>query len=155
MKRAHDKAVLAECDTCHATGLYIGMLERNGAAVPCNKCGGTGARRINYTPFTGRLPREGVRRVYCSGSDRILDPDRSPGGIPIEEWHGGPVPIGPEIRNYQCPHNWRGFSEIPACSDSPLGGYLCDCPHFGEKHLCWAAYDGQQIRFRGKKEDKP
>ena len=30
-----------ECPTCEGPGVYVGVLEREGAAVICNKCNGT------------------------------------------------------------------------------------------------------------------
>jgi len=31
-----------ECSACKGTGLYVGMAEREGAAVVCSRCKGTG-----------------------------------------------------------------------------------------------------------------
>ena len=34
-----------ECESCKGTGLYVGMAEREGSAVVCHTCKGTGKTR--------------------------------------------------------------------------------------------------------------
>jgi hypothetical protein len=95
-----------ECKDCRGTGLYAGMGERDGAAVVCHCCKGTGKDKITYTEFTGRKDRVGVTRVFetnpgiCVGG---LDLSEF-GGMPIKEWESGlPFPKGSEMRKYVCP----------------------------------------------------
>ena len=58
--------ILAQCQSCGGTGLYRGFAEREGEPVVCITCGGTGAERISYTPFTGRKQKNGVKCVRIS-----------------------------------------------------------------------------------------
>lgn len=38
----HIIKIECECNACKGTGLYVGMAERDGAAVVCYTCKGTG-----------------------------------------------------------------------------------------------------------------
>lgn len=42
------------------------MAEPEGVAVVCLNCNGSGCEKLEYTPFTGRVEREGVRTVRRS-----------------------------------------------------------------------------------------
>jgi DnaJ-class molecular chaperone len=66
------KTILAKCSACSGTGLYEGMCEKSGEPVVCLKCGGTGAEKITYTPYTGRVKRSGVKAVYRSRGTFIV-----------------------------------------------------------------------------------
>lgn len=70
-KKTH---VQAECEACDATGIYRGMAESEGVGVICLVCKGTGAVKIEYTPFTARKRRKDVRQVYRSAGNFIAGP---------------------------------------------------------------------------------
>ncbi len=55
-----------ECGACDGTGLYVGMGERDGAAVVCSRCGGTGKQtnKIEYKTFDGKKERKGMNFSY-------------------------------------------------------------------------------------------
>lgn len=55
-----------ECRSCGGSGVYRGFAEPPGVAVVCLNCDGSGCSKINYTPFTGRKPREGIQEVRRS-----------------------------------------------------------------------------------------
>jgi len=65
-----------QCKACHGTGVYVVMAERDGAAVVCSNCGGTGKYqyRFDYEEFTGRKTRQGVTRVYKQGYGFVIAP---------------------------------------------------------------------------------
>lgn len=67
------KEIKVECRECGGTGLYRGFAEREGTAVVCLRCNGTGCRKIMfevgeiiYTPYLGRKKRQDVHFVYES-----------------------------------------------------------------------------------------
>lgn len=62
----------AECDSCHGTGLYVGFVEREGEAVVCVSCGGTGGQKLSFKPYTGRKGKRGIKKVRF-GSGLIID----------------------------------------------------------------------------------
>jgi hypothetical protein len=64
--------IRTQCSDCGGTGLYSGFMEAKGEAVVCVRCGGSGCRTINYTPFQGRKRRNGITKVRY-GSGLILD----------------------------------------------------------------------------------
>lgn len=64
--------ILAECSSCGGTGLYRGFAEREGEPVICLTCGGTGAEKIQYRPFTGRKGKRGVKCVRIGRSPFIV-----------------------------------------------------------------------------------
>lgn len=58
--------VNVECSSCGGTGLYSGMCEREGTAVVCLTCDGSGCEVISYKPFEGRKRKRGIRSISQS-----------------------------------------------------------------------------------------
>ena len=96
--------VLAECTDCGGTGLYTGFTCHEGATSECEKCKGTGAITISYTPFSKRKEKEGVKRVFANVRWKNVYPDVhefddgsvvdfSQYGCTYEEWKNGEKPI--------------------------------------------------------------
>lgn len=151
------KTVKAECSSCSGTGLYAGMAERDGAAVVCFQCKGTGRKDITYTPFTARKRRTGITRVYKKGTSYVIAPkvidfegigkiDLSKEGVTYEEWLSGVNPK--HIRQLGCPmmtdqsacHGVDGFTDV---CNKLNGGWLsiiptCKCEN---KSACWERFD--------------
>ena len=143
-----------KCKSCGGTGLYIGMAERDGAAVVCHTCKGTGCHkyRYEYEDFTGRAKKPGVVRVYQSnpgicigmGNGHMLEDF---GGISLSDWEMGlPFAHGTENRKYTCPCWWyqcvdyKLKPEWNECNRS-LGRSFSQCPSFGDKAKCWERCD--------------
>ena len=61
-----------QCGECRATGLYVGLMERDGEAVICVRCGGKGWVHLDYKEFTGRKRRNGVTKIRA-GTGWITD----------------------------------------------------------------------------------
>jgi len=55
--------VKAQCSGCNGQGVYHGKAEPRGTAVVCSRCDGAGYETISYIPFTGLMPRKGIKRV--------------------------------------------------------------------------------------------
>ena len=145
----------AECDACGGTGLYRGIGERDGFAVVCHRCKGTGCRsvKINYTPFTVRKEDTHVKRVLeynpgiCVGiNNEGLNLD-SFGGIPYEKWLSGQgFPLGTEMRTYSCPAQWcQNTSNFTRgdWDECELGSFR-GCSHYVKKSMCWERFDIEQ-----------
>ena len=77
--------VQARCDSCEGTGLYQGMMERDGEAVICVNCGGKGYRIAKLTEFSGRKRRNNVTKIR-NGSGTILDDTRNAKWITYDEF---------------------------------------------------------------------
>lgn len=153
------------CQSCKATGLYVGMGERDGAAVVCHTCKGTGkaVHKFEYEDFTGRKRREGVKRVYevnpgiCIGTGKTGEyalPDF--GGMPYGEWiEDKPFKIGMENRKFTCPAWWYQTANYDLKPDwdecnSNLGGTFSGCSEFCNKAKCWKRWDKE---FGNKAKD--
>ncbi len=65
-------SVRCECDACRGSGLYRGFCEGDGEAVVCVRCGGKGWVVIEYTEFTGRKRRKGVKTIKLSRGSFVL-----------------------------------------------------------------------------------
>lgn len=54
-----------KCQNCNGTGLYVGMCERDGYAVVCSTCNGTGNNHFKheYEEFDKRIERDDITRV--------------------------------------------------------------------------------------------
>lgn len=164
MEKEHILKMKAECNSCQGTGLYVGMGERDGAAVVCATCKGTGERTITikYRDFKGRQKREGVRRIYESnpgicigeGANLLL---KDFGGMSYADWLlDRPFRPGMEDRKHTCPkwfYQGDGENLDPCwqkCYDS-LGRSFSKCKYFSKKEKCWKEWDDE---FAGKGKEK-
>jgi hypothetical protein len=148
----HTKTVQAECDGCGGTGLYVGLGERDGFAVQCHRCSGTGERTLTFgwRDFEGRKARPGVLRVLQTNPGIVagLGNAHTPedfGGMPYTEWRDGrPFPPGSEMRAFTCPAWWYQSADYARKPDWPecgFGGRFSDCRHFPDKAGCWSRWD--------------
>lgn len=62
-----------ECRKCKGTGLYSGFAEKQGIAVVCHICDGTGCEIIDVEKFTERKLRKDIKRVYLRNWGFVLD----------------------------------------------------------------------------------
>ena len=156
-----------QCQSCSGTGLYKGMGERDGAAVVCHTCKGTGCHHFKhaYDEFTGRKPRPGIRRVYevnpgiCIGAGNGHTLEQF-GGVPHEDWDAGkPFPAGSENREFTCPAWWYQSADYKKKPDwdecnTSLGASFSRCPHFGNKAQCWERWDREIANKELSNNDK-
>lgn len=144
-----------ECRACKGTGLYVGLAERDGSAVVCHRCKGSGREHItvNYTPFTKRVARKNVVRVFetnpgiCIGSGNGHSLEDF-GGIPYEDWVAGKsFGLGTENREYTCPawfYQSADYKKKPNWDTCRGFGSFSACKHFSDKASCWKRFDGEQ-----------
>jgi hypothetical protein len=147
----------AACNTCGATGLYIGFAERDGAAVVCRRCKGTGkiTLRVEWEEFTGRKDTHDVSRVFQTnpgvgiGTGTNEDGDsfdlKDFGGISYDEWREGALfPSGTEMRRVTCPAWWyqcADYNKKPEWRECLTAGSFSWCQHFNDKEACWRRLD--------------
>ena len=74
-----------ECQSCDATGIYKGFMEREGEGVVCVNCRGSGCITFKYKPFAKRKKRKGINRIRV-GSGLILDKPRTESWFSYEEF---------------------------------------------------------------------
>jgi hypothetical protein len=143
-----------KCQSCGGTGLYCGMAERNGAAIVCHTCKGTGRHKFRheYEEFNGRVDRPGVVRVYQTNPGIMIGTGNGHrledfGGMPVKEWEAGlPFLPGMENRAFTCPCWWYQSADYKLkpdwreCNES-LGRSFSGCPHFANKAECWKRWD--------------
>lgn len=149
--------VAIECKSCKGTGLYVGLAERDGTAVVCHTCHGTGETKTTYRPFVERQPApKGVQRVHLAmGYVLSTKEPRCSGGVPVQEWAPG-VPVPPDEPLY-CPYlftgqEWCAFKETKSYTTSdgeqhtyqtaPIGAgmFISSCPRWPDKAACWERY---------------
>jgi len=143
-----------KCKACGGTGLYIGMAERDGAAIVCQKCKGTGCYEFihQYEEFEKRIDRNDVKRVYEVNPGIVIGNGPNCkledfGGMPFKDWNQGKKFIpGMEDRNHTCPAWWYQLSNIAKRPNwkecwSNLGRRFSECSHFNEKEKCWDRWD--------------
>ena len=155
-----------QCQACKGTGVYIGMAEKNGAAVVCTKCKGTGKYNyvFEYEDFKGMNVCDDVKRVYKSSYGFCIEPteipmsnggviDMSKEGVSYEEFKKGKLPG--HIKQLVCPmladqgacHDIKEF--IAGC-ELLHGGILCglpitSCNNQPNKSDCWKRFeDGKE-----------
>jgi hypothetical protein len=137
----------AQCGACQGTGLYVGMAERDGTAVVCHTCKGTGKTIIRWTAFTGRKRQEGVTHVLEANPGICVSTKLGGiGGMPFDAWQAGlTFPPGSEMRAYTCPRWWyqcADSSKLPEWDSCGFGRFT-DCKHFDNKVACWARWDAE------------
>jgi len=152
----HRFEVDAQCGACDGTGLYVGMAERDGAAVVCHSCKGTGkVRRVfEWKDFTERKPRAGVLWVIERNPGISVGADKDGefalsdfGGMSYSEWRGGHAfPAGSEMRKFVCPAWWYqsvDYSKKPHWDECIGCGSFSGCKQFGNKAACWEKWDAE------------
>lgn len=159
MKKVID--VFYACKDCKATGLYCGMAERDGAAVICHTCKGSGKAHhvFEYEEFEGRKKRSDVQQVFqtnpgiCIGTGKTGEFKLEDfGGMPYAEWlDSKPFKDGMENRKFTCPAWWYQGADYKRKPEwKECGGPGCsfsNCKSFSTKAECWKRWDkefGQQ-----------
>jgi len=137
-----------KCKSCGGSGLFTGMAERDGAAIVCSTCDGSGKHHFvyEYDDFTVRQDKLGIVRVFQAnpGNGNHLEDF---GGMPIKDWQNGKqFAKGSEDRLHTCPcwfYQIADYEKKPSWKecDESLGYSFPQCPHFAEKYDCWARFD--------------
>lgn len=153
-----------ECPSCKGTGVFIGMAERDGAAVVCHTCKGTGCKhvKIEYDDFTKKHIRPNVERVFQTNPGIMIGKGEYEGkqltldmfgGIPYEQWiMDGKFDFGTEMRSFTCPAWWYQSADYelkPNWDWCSAFGSFSNCKHFPDKSLCWERFDKEH---KGEKE---
>ena len=144
------------CHACKATGLYIGVAERDGAAVVCHRCNGSGCARtrFEFDDFEGRRDLDGVTHVVevnpgiCIGRGPRREYALADfGGIPYSAWkRGEPFPPKSENRLFTCPAWWYQSANgdlKPKWKECGYGVFAA-CEHFTNKDKCWGRFDAER-----------
>jgi len=126
--------------SCKGTGVYVGRAERDGAAIVCYKCKGTGKvhYEFEYEEFTGLKERDGVERVYKGGYGFAIAPrkldfdgigtvDMQKEGVSYDEFKKGKMPE--HIKQLACPM----LADQGACQK--IKGFLKECERIDGKSL--------------------
>ena len=147
--------IQANCRDCRGTGLYAGLGERDGIAVRCSRCRGTGQETIVYEPFQGLQKRAGVARVVQANPGVVINPEITQGGVTYEEWLENPASAnapGREVREHYCPSWWfqsADHARMPGweeCNIIQGSKSWSDCPLYANKDGCWERFDQDQAR---------
>ena len=149
------KVIEIQCPHCNGEGLYVGMAERDGAAVICSYCKGTGKSEYYYTEFTGRKINPKITRVFKTGQAYIIAGkgkvtldngyfiNFEKEGVSYEEWRNGKEPK--HIRNMGCPmcadqsqcHDLEGFTDVCYNLNGGWIGSFTRCKQYKCLHECW------------------
>lgn len=85
--------MLVDCKQCDGTGVYVGFAEKEGSAVVCYCCKGTGAVEFTAPPsFNGRKRRDGVKTVSFKNQGVVLAPGIDRGEVSYEAFLNGAMP---------------------------------------------------------------
>lgn len=142
-----------KCQSCNGTGLYVGMAERDGAAVICFTCKGTGKfhHKFTYEEFTERTKRSDVRRVFKTSCGYTQCPDDvtndgkliefSKAGVPYEDWLTGGQPL--PLKTLYCPKMWTSQQwDSETCKQHCIcGTSINNCPNRDNMAKCWEEYE--------------
>jgi hypothetical protein len=162
-----DIVIEYECSSCYGTGLYHGYFEKDGAAVVCHCCNGTGKCTFRAKPFTGQKVAKGVKRVFDSSHGYVISAKDittkdgvelpfSQWGCTYGEWLAGATPV--PMKGLACPyqHDNRGMGNEPL-GDKCRDGNTCfslisDCPHYSNKEKCWEELEAKTSVHREYEE---
>jgi len=135
-----------QCKACNGTGLYKGMGEKDGYAVVCHTCEGTGKHHYvhEYEEFTGKKERNGIKQVVKTNPGIYLGGNLDFGGMSYEDWkQGKPFPPKSEMRKHTCPAWWyqsADYDKKPCWKECGFGSFSA-CKHFPDKDKCWERWD--------------
>lgn len=148
-----------ECPACGGTGLYVGMAERNGAAVVCSECRGIGCfhYKYEYKSFKKRKARGGVKRVFLRAGGYVHSAEDvtteegaliefSAAGVSYEDWLAGEHPK--PVKELYCPLLWTGQRAKLAHCDNMVGCYIPKCQMYEKKAECWEAFEREFPNWR-------
>lgn len=154
-----------QCQSCKGTGVYVGMAERDGAAVVCHTCKGNGKYKykFEYEEFDGLKKREDVTRVFKQSYGFVIAPrkldfknigeiDMTKEGVSYDDFTKGAMPS--HIKNLACPmladqsacHSIKGFTDDCDKLDGGclLGRMLTSCKNQQNKLDCWKRFEQAQ-----------
>lgn len=142
-----------ECSDCQGTGLYVGMAERDGLAVVCHRCKGSGMAHYiyDYQPFSGRKPKAGVTHVIYQNPGYILDPAHAGArALPYGEWANGARFSASQIedRERTCPAQHIQNVLHRNAPSEPFGcgyGMFTACKKYPDKAECWRIADAEGL----------
>lgn len=167
-----NRSVETACHACDATGLFVGLAERDGAAVPCVDCDGTGCRIAYYDAFVKRKRISEITRVFPRSAVKLAAGIE--GGTPYPVWWESGLRSDAYPRSVACPMEFfekdlSSWSSSASPMDAerwcflvqPLSarwGSTCQkCPAHTEKDLCWQVFDeggkptgAQQVELRAR-----
>lgn len=149
------------CESCDGTGLYCGMAERDGAAVVCHTCKGTGMVKFTktFTEFTERKKRKDVKRVFHSSCGYMMAADDvttqegvelhfSRYGAKYKDWLNGATPK--PMEELYCPYlgtnqemqssSHKAHSMYKDACNVLLGCRIDSCKNWKAKSRCWDRY---------------
>jgi hypothetical protein len=135
------------CSFCDGTGIYVGMAERDGYGIVCNKCSGTGGYRFvhEYEHFKNRKVRSDVNRVLQCNPGIVVGSNLDFGGKSYIEWlENGYFESGSEMRKFTCPAWWfqtANYKQKPEWEQCIISGTFSGCKEFLNKKRCWEIYD--------------
>jgi hypothetical protein len=139
-----------KCKSCKGTGLYVGFAERDGIAVVCHTCNGTGKHHVKfeYEDFEKREERTGIKQVIQTNPGIMMCGGTSLedfGGMDYKDWlNGKSFPMGSEMRKFTCPAWWfqcADYRKKPDWDKCLCCGTFLSCKHFANKHECWERFD--------------
>lgn len=153
VKKKKKIRVVCECDSCNGTGLYQGMGERDGFAVVCTGCDGTGkaVHTFSYYKFTKRHRTNKVKQVLetnpgiCVGRGKDNKLKNAFGGMSYKDWFNDKsFPKKSEMRKYTCPAWWyqsANYNKKPSWESCIACGSFSECKEFKNKEKCWKRWD--------------
>ena len=136
-----------ECGSCGGTGLYVGMGEKDGIAVVCKICEGTGEAHFKkvYKKFTHRKKRRGIQRVLQTNPRVYTGGYGNFGGLSYKNWLANkPFSPGTEMRKFVCPARWFqtvDYDKKPDWKECRLVNVFDNCEKYKDKVECWERYD--------------
>lgn len=142
-----------KCQSCNGTGLYVGMAERDGIAVVCSTCKGTGKFHFKheYEDFSGRERKDNIKRVLKTNPGIMVGTNKGGlsldtfGGMDYNSWASNkPFPPKSEMRTFTCPAWWyqcEDYKKKPQWKECIGWGSFSSCSEFGCKDQCWEKWD--------------
>lgn len=140
-----------KCKACKGTGLYVGFAEKDGAAVVCHDCDGTGKYhfRYEYEEFTRKVPANNVKWVFQTNPGIGVGEGEGFkfsdfGGMSYEDWKSGKkFTDDMAMKNYTCPAWWYqsvDYDRKPHWKECICSGSFSNCKLFKDKYICWARF---------------
>ncbi len=139
------------CSVCNGYGVIINQFTKDGSALHCENCNGTGSIERTIETFSERKVYDNIHRVFLTNLGTTIQdypelPVEDQGGVSYEQWQTIGKDIfakGTELEKRTCPKMWYSMvnSSIKAPAyDDCVENKFRSCAKWRTRSECWTTF---------------
>ena len=142
------------CSVCGGYGVIINNFTKDGSALHCENCDGTGSVERVIETFTERKNYDQIHRVFLTNLGITIQdypdlPVEDQGGVSYEQWQSIGKDCfgkGTELEKRTCPKMW--YSQINSTIEPPnyidcVENKFRSCPKWRTRADCWTTFKAE------------